>query len=126
MHERRKTGLYSFAVLPAIGFVLSAIAHVAALIGRDGPLGNYTLLFAYAVLNFVLSLVMPSAKSDSGLMTPSMVRSFSGHWTVLYATAAAMLDSAANVDDWDRRCRKGHSVGAVATFCGKCRQPLAA
>jgi hypothetical protein len=53
-----------------------------------------------------------------------MVRGFSGHWMILYATAAALLYSAANVKGWDRCCRKGHPVGAVATFCGKCEEPL--
>jgi hypothetical protein len=146
MHELRKTTLYSIAVLPAIGLALSAVAHVSALSGKEGPLGNYTMLlhigifvvwlpailasrrltrhaplmdywkaalrgcpawmryalyalFAYAVLNFVLSMTMPSPKAGSGLMTPSVVRGFSGHWMVLYATAAALLYSAANVKD---------------------------
>ena len=44
MHELRKTSLYSFAVLPVIGLVFSAMTHVAVLSGKDGPLGNYTLL----------------------------------------------------------------------------------
>jgi len=68
MHELRKTSLYSFAVLPAFGLALSAITHVAALSGKDGPLGNYTL------------------RRRQGAAP--------GHWMILYATAAALLYSA--------------------------------
>ena len=44
MDDARKTVLYFFAALSALGLALSALSHAAALLGRDGPLRDRAML----------------------------------------------------------------------------------
>ena len=86
-----------------------------------------SILFGYAILNFILFFVMTAAHlQPKGDAPPEVVRGFSGHWMVFYGAAFATLYSA-SVIGWagiDRKCPNGHSVTFTAKFCEECGAPL--
>lgn len=78
--------------------------------------------FGYAVLNFVIFLVMHPGR-DALPETPAVIfRGFSGHWMAFYSAAVAIFYSArhAEEDDRGRRCPSGHQVGPLAKYCEQC------
>ena len=83
-----------------------------------------TLLFGYALLNFILLLASRTPAKSSGPMTPWDVYLFSGHWMIFYAAAMATFYSAAHLDNASPRCIQGHSVSPHAKFCDQCGQPV--
>lgn len=86
-----------------------------------------SILFGYAILNFIIFIVMtathPQPKGDA---PPEVVRGFSGHWMVFYGAAFATLYSARVIgySGMDRKCSNGHSVTVTAKFCEECGAPL--
>lgn len=163
--------LLPFMFLAAVGFVLSATAHLLALFGMEVPGGGYVwglhigifvvwiptvlvsmqttrfatrrdvwnialggcppwmryglyILFAYAILNFVLFIgTAPKHSAQLGSTPPSsVVRGFSGHWMVFYAGAFAVLYSRINAPQLykPRKCPNGHVVSPTARFCPDC------
>jgi hypothetical protein len=81
------------------------------------------VLFAYAILNFILfMLTTTNAPHPAGDAPPSVVRGFSGHWMIFYAAAFATLYSAIHAPRLfrDRKCPNGHAVDPTAHFCPEC------
>jgi len=80
------------------------------------------VLFAYAILNFVLFIATGTHGDTSGAASSSEVRGFSGHWMVFYGAAFAILYSAIRAPGLlhDRRCSNGHAVAPTAQFCPEC------
>lgn len=85
------------------------------------------ILFAYAVLNFIFFMLTTAghAKSD-GVVTPAVIRGFSGHWMIFYGAAFATLYSAIQSPALLRqqKCPNGHPVSAADKFCPLCGRPL--
>ena len=67
-----------------------------ALLRGCPPWTKYALyvFYFYALVNFGIFLATPDKNGD-GMMPPAVVRGFSGHWMAFYATALAILYSAA-------------------------------
>jgi hypothetical protein len=63
------------------------------------PWTKYVLygLIGYALVNFAIFMATPQ-KPGAGLMPPTVVRGFSGHWMAIYAIALAVLYSAAKAN----------------------------
>jgi hypothetical protein len=81
------------------------------------------VLFVYAVCNFILQILTTShGRQTMGDAPPSVIRGFSGHWMVFYATAFAVLYSAIHAPHLfhPRRCPNGHPVGPAVRFCPQC------
>jgi hypothetical protein len=79
-------------------------------------------LFLYALVNFIIFVVIAPVKAPRGTMPPSVVHGLSGYWMVFYAVAFAVMYSAVHVQDWRerRKCANGHAIGPVARFCEQC------
>ncbi|MDQ6628573.1 MAG: zinc ribbon domain-containing protein [Pseudomonadota bacterium] len=85
------------------------------------------MLFAYAILNFVIFMVGGTHGGQSGgAPMASEVRGFSGHWMMFYAAAFAILYSAVHAPHLlrDRKCANGHAVAPTAQFCPECGSRL--
>jgi hypothetical protein len=83
----------------------------------------FYVLFAYAILNFILfMLTTTNGRQPAGDAPPSVVRGFSGHWMIFYGAAFATLYSAIHAPHLfrDRKCPNGHAVGPVVHFCPEC------
>ena len=84
------------------------------------------LFFGYAILNFVIFLILDFASGGSAKNqgnTPSNVfRGFSGHWMAFYCVAMATQYSAIHIEEYDetRRCLNGHPVSPSVNFCEQC------
>jgi len=84
---------------------------------------------AYAVLNFVLFIIVtPSGKHPPG-GTPSVVwHGFSGHWMAFYSAGLAILTAARwrGLRNLQPRCPNGHTVTLGDRFCATCGVAIAA
>jgi hypothetical protein len=80
------------------------------------------VLFAYAIVNFVLLMAVGMHGDKSAVAPIARVRGFSGHWMVFYAVAFAILYSAIHAPQLlrDRKCSNGHAVAPTAQFCPEC------
>jgi hypothetical protein len=67
MPDRLKPFVLFFAALAALGLALSIISHVAALLGRQGPLGEYTFALHVGVFVVWLPAVLVSRHLAPGL-----------------------------------------------------------
>ena len=83
----------------------------------------FYVLFAYAILNFILFMFTTMNGPQSvGDAPPSAVRGFSGHWMIFYGAAFATRYSAIHAPHLvrDRKCPNGHAVGPDVNFCPEC------
>ena len=82
--------------------------------------------FGYALLNFLIFIMVLPKAGGTGPMPPQVVRGFSGHWMAFYSAALAVLYSAVNLwdEDLERHCPNGHAVQPLAKFCDQCGQPI--
>jgi hypothetical protein len=80
-------------------------------------------LFAYAILNFILSLASQNNGYHSPMVTlPSQIRLFSGHWMIFYGVAFSTMYSVIHAPHLfdEKKCPNGHSISSEALFCSKC------
>jgi hypothetical protein len=78
------------------------------------------VIFAYAVLNFVLFIGTPEPHTDI-----QNFRGFSGHWMAFYYVATAILYSARRLGPLGpRTCLCGHEVSPFSNFCDECGAQL--
>lgn len=90
------------------------------------------VLFAYAILNFMLFMVntatQPKEPKKSKMSeTPlAVIRGFSGHWMLFYGAAFAVLYSMIHAPGpaRERKCPLGHTVAPEARFCSECGHDL--
>lgn len=83
------------------------------------------VLFAYAILNFVVFMVTTAnqpKQQQTGDAPPSVIRGFSGHWMVFYGAAFAVLFSRIHAPELyrERKCPQGHTASPAARFCSEC------
>jgi hypothetical protein len=80
---------------------------------------TYTF-FGYAMLNFVVFMVKGSTSGEA-VMSPAVVRGFSGHWMAFYSAALSILYAAASRQtEIPFRCPNGHVVRPLAKYCDQC------
>jgi hypothetical protein len=83
--------------------------------------------FAYAILNFVLFLVVaPTGRQLGGAPPSSVWHGFSGHWMAFYSAGLAIVTSAyrGGFATPGAKCPNGHTVGFGDRFCGTCGTPV--
>lgn len=78
-------------------------------------------LFAYALINFFLSISTQEMDSQQGL------RTFSGHWMMFYGMAFCIFFSSWRFPSLlrPRHCLAGHDVAQNDQFCSLCGLPAA-
>jgi hypothetical protein len=82
--------------------------------------GGY-IVFAYALVNFVLFTAQLSAYSKNDVPIAVEYRGFSGHWMCFYYIGAATLYSAIRLGNVSQRyCPRGHEVSPFANYCDVC------
>jgi len=83
--------------------------------------------FAYAILNFVFSIVVaPKGLQPGGAPPVSVWHGFSGHWMAFYSAGLAIVTSAYRTGfaTPGPKCPNGHVVGFSDRFCGTCGTPV--
>lgn len=81
------------------------------------------VLFAYTVLNFLL---MMGKQPTDDVMSPAVVRLFSGHWMCFYGAAFCTLYSVYR-QPWMLsavQCPNGHEVMHTDSFCPTCGRSI--
>ena len=81
------------------------------------------LLFAYAIINFLIAMQgITDGPLPEGATPPSVVRAFSGHWLVFYYSAFAICYSAYMKPELLRtpKCPNGHKASHADAFCSVC------
>ncbi|QXZ10380.1 hypothetical protein KUF54_03795 [Comamonas sp. Y33R10-2] len=78
-------------------------------------------LFAYAFINFFLSISTREMDSQQGL------RTFSGHWMMFYGMAFCIFFSSWRLPSLlrTRQCLAGHDMAQADQFCSLCGLPAA-
>lgn len=83
--------------------------------------------FAYAIVNFILFMVLtgalhPSAGQHGGAPPAFVWRGFSGHWMAFYSAGLAIVTAAyrRGLSNLQRRCVNGHAVAYDDQFCPAC------
>jgi hypothetical protein len=89
------------------------------------------VVFAYALVNFFVFAVLQSNSNDvepevSDMVSPAVLRGFSGHWLVFYYAAFAVGWSVMMKPQLLqlRTCGAGHRVAADDRFCATCGSAL--
>jgi hypothetical protein len=83
----------------------------------------FYVIFGYAIVNFIYCVSrFPTHSKLEETASPSVIRTFSGHWMIFYAAGFGMLYSRIRAPQFyrDRTCPNGHSVGPMARFCPEC------
>jgi hypothetical protein len=84
--------------------------------------GGLYVLFAYAILNFLLYLSSNPPKQSTDDAPLPAIRGFAGHWMLFYGAAFAILYSRIHAPQLyqPRTCPLGHVVSPAAQFCPDC------
>ena len=82
--------------------------------------------FIYAIVNFVIFIVIAPTGRQSGGVPPSSVwHGFSGHWMAFYSAGLAVVTTAyrRGISNLERRCANGHVIALGDKFCSTCGVP---